>query len=67
MTRGQLIRLRSFTDECGGGTRMGWRADKGKVFVCVVLGTEPTNPKDGEELDIEAVMKAMGWVKESRD
>ncbi len=43
-----------------------WSPSKGRVFVLVLLGTEPKDlTKGGEPLDRMEAMRALGWCPES--
>jgi hypothetical protein len=68
-----IVRLRSLrhyfnkpkTD--AGAVWEDWTAPQGRVYVCLVLGTEATAtadapPGQGEPCDIEAVLKSWGWT-----
>jgi len=66
LSRGQRIRIKSFTDEValndGGNMSLTYKANKNEVYVAVLLGVEPRNLKDKTELDIIKVLMDMGWT-----
>ena len=72
MHDGEVIRITNFRNyfvpgrdtETGkevGLVSVGYKAEKGQVFVAVLLGVEP---KDGSApLDLEATLNSFGWVR----
>lgn len=65
INKGQVLRLRNFR-HYGIGPKppqLAFTADKGKVFVVMLLGVEDLN-EGGVELDCEEALNELGWVKE---
>lgn len=62
MERGRVIRFTNVEDRPEPGLRLGYKAARDKQYVAVVLGFEPRDGSD--DLDPEAAMNMMGWVRE---
>lgn len=60
MKSGDVIETKSLNIELG-SAQFGYRAQKGKRFICIYLGMT----SDSEPLDPDLMLRQMGWIPES--
>jgi hypothetical protein len=59
LSAGGVVNLASLTHHLP-DMQMGFKAPKGEVFVCVLLGT--ADKKDPDAFDVTAALRRLGWV-----